>query len=159
MELDGEFLFIALILSIIAGIAHNITSWLHVLIRPNPSHIMTISLILSPVIFAFSVILPFILMYSYAKKINPEANLIPILIGTFFGTWIGQLISNIGVHTVIIYSAGSYYGTDNILQFGLTLTWQIIALSLSSTLFVLATAILLAHYQNRKEAKPPQPPT
>lgn len=158
VEFNGKFFFIALILSIIVGISSNILTWWHIFIRINPSDIVSINLFLSPIIFVCRVILPFILMYYQAKNIHAESRLMPILIGTFFGTWIGQVISGIGIHTFLLYLSGSHFTGYNILHFVFTISWQIVILALSSTLFILTTAILLAHYQKQQETKQLQPP-
>ena len=155
MEFNGKFFFFAFVLSIVAGIVGNIYQWLHYFIRLTPESIKTFWIFLTPITMAFGIILPFILMYMESKKINPETNLIPILVSTFLGTWIGRLIADIGINTFIVYYTIGYYTGYNIFEFAFTLARQIFVLALSPTIFILTTAILLAYYQKSKEEQPP----
>ncbi|UCB60969.1 MAG: hypothetical protein JSW72_02620 [Candidatus Bathyarchaeota archaeon] len=158
MEFNAKFFIFALFLSIAAGIASNIYTWLHYLTYLTLTDIFKFRLFLTPLTLTFSIILPFIFMYFQAKKIGPETDLIPILISAFLGAWIGRLISDVAIQAFIVNYRGGSYGGINILEFGITLTRQIIVLAFSPTVFILATAILLAQYKKWKEAQLPQPP-
>lgn len=159
LEPSRKFFLVALILSVISATSHNVLALWHVFIRPDPRNITAINLLLSPAVFACSVVLPFVVMYYQAKTLNLEAALMPVLVGIFLGTWIGEVASNIGINAFMVYVSGGSIVGYNIVYFVLSTAWQIVALALSSTLFIFTTAVFFAHYRKLRENRQLHPPS
>ena len=97
----------------------------------------------------FGVFLPFAVMYFLAVRGNDEA-IRPLLVSTFLGCWIGQLvIGGIDKYLTVIYS-----GFFDLFYLSLTSVWEIFASLFSITLFVSLTAILLTLRLQRKNTGP-----
>jgi hypothetical protein len=146
VEFNAKFFFIAVILSIVAGVFQNLAMWLH-LYRLGPSLYSWVVLGLAPVRLVFGVALPFAVMCILSTEVSLES-VKSIMVATFLGCWIGG-VTIFAFNIFITYLGGSSYGYDSILQTTLWIIWTIFATAFSSIFFVSLAAILFAYYQKQ----------
>ena len=149
LEFNAKFFFVAMILSFVSGVFHNLVNWLvlyHLL--PISSYSWTI-LGLGPVRFVFGVVLPFVVMYVLGKKVALKS-IKPIMVCTFLGCWIGG-VAILAVQEYILYPGVGGYSGGLILQFTLWTIWEIFSTAFSAVFFVSLAALLFAHWQKTVE--------
>jgi hypothetical protein len=144
LEFNAKFFFVAMILSFVSGVFHNLGSWLPLFLLPISLY-PWITLGLGPVRFVFGVVLPFAVMYVLGKKVALKS-IKPIMMCTFLGCWIGG-VAILAVHEYILYPGVGSYSWGLILQFTLWTIWEIFSTAFSAVFFVSLAALLFAHWQ------------
>lgn len=144
MSFDAKFFFVAIVLSIVAGLSQYITQWLLLVYRLSPLFFSSLVVGLAPVRLAFGVVVPFVVMYFLGKNVDSPSAFKPIIISIFLGSWIGQ-VSVFLAGIFVNLTHGAYYSFAVIAVFHVA--WEIIAGALSGVFFASLAAVLFAHYQ------------
>lgn len=144
MSFDAKFFFVAVILSIAAGLSQYITQWLLLVYRLSPLFFSSLVVGLAPVRLVFGVVVPFAIMYFLGKNVDLPSAFKPIIMSVFLGSWIGQ-VSVFFAGIFVNLTHGAYYSFALIAAFHVA--WEIIAGALSGIFFASLAAVLFAYYQ------------
>lgn len=144
MEFKVRFFVVALLLSVIVGVAGYIPTWLLLYRWFEPEMYSYLMLVLSPVLLVLEVVVPFAVFFSMSRNGGSTSAYWTAIVSVFFGCWIGSASVEVS-NMAMFWLRGAEYTPSWLAT--VWIAWLAVSAAVSRIFFVSLSAVLFAYYR------------